>query len=215
MKIIACTQGTPEWFEARAGIPTASNFKQIIKPSTGEASKSRGPYICQLIAERISGVPVDVEAYTSRPMQEGIDVEPFARECYKLLYDREVRQAGFCIEDGGRYGFSPDGLVDDDGGLELKCPQTKTHIGYLLGKREVPEDYKPQVHGALVVSGRKWWDFMSYCTGLDPFVVRVEPDDYTDNLRKALTVFSAELKVAWERIQEFLPTPVEVPPDIF
>jgi len=73
-----------------------------------------------------------IEAYTSRAMQDGIDMEPEARACYSFLAGGEVKQVGFCLSDDGRFGCSPDGLVGDDGGLELKCPLPKTHIKYLV-----------------------------------------------------------------------------------
>lgn len=200
MRIIDCQQGTPEWWEARRGIPTASRFDSIITPKTAKPSAQAWPYICELIADRVLGTPMGVESYTSRAMQDGIDCEPEARAWYALERDVEVRQVGFCVMDDGAAGCSPDGLIGDDGGLELKCPLAKTHVGYLLDG-VLPTEYKCQVYASLVVTGRAWWDFASYCLGFPPLVVRVTPDDFTAALRGALDAFTGQYREATARFE--------------
>ena len=186
-----CTQGSPEWFELRRGIPTASNFDRILTPKTGKPSASADPYISELIAERYHIGPLDeLEATASDAMKQGLALEPEARHRYEAETGVAVAQVGFVTTDDGRLGCSPDGLVGDSGGLEVKCPSGKTHVGYLR-ERVLPDDYKAQVHGSLIVTGRKWWDFVSYCHGLPLFRVRVVPDEYTDRLREALYLFVA------------------------
>lgn len=189
MKIIQCQQGTEEWFAARRGIATASEFSRVLTPAKGKLSAQAQDYACELVAElAINETPEAIESFTSRAMQYGIDTEGEARKFYQFDRDAEVSQVGFCVTDCGRFGCSPDGLVGDDGGLELKCPLPKTQVQYLVNEG-LPDCYKCQVHGALVVTGRPWWDFMSYCHGLPPLIIRVHRDEFTDKLADALDEF--------------------------
>ena len=195
MKIIECVQYSPDWWEARRGIPTASSFDKIMTPKTMKLSESCMDYIYQLIADSIH---FDPNMLTERPMtaamRNGSECEPEARNYYAFDREMKVQQVGFCLSDDGKFGCSPDGLVGDAGLLELKCPQPHTHVKYLhLG--ELPNEYKAQVHGQLIVTGREWCDFMSYCPGFDPFIVRVTPDPFTETLRAVLDMF-------WQRFQE-------------
>lgn len=203
-KIIECAQGTPDWWMAKRGIPSASNFDRIMTPKTRKFSAQAEAYAYELIADVVlAGAPVDVESYTSRDMQNGIDLEPEARGYYAFTNGVQIRQVGFCISDCGRWGCSPDGLIGDDGGLELKCPKISTHLGYLIGG-ELPSEYKCQVHGSLIVTGRHWWDFESYAIGLSPFLIRTEPDDFTADLRKALEQFSELYAALMEKAKPFI-----------
>lgn len=198
MILIDCEQGTPEWHAARMGIPTASQFARIMTPAKRGYSSQASGYICELIAE-LRGVEKD--RYTSDAMQHGIDTEAEARAWYAFTRDIDVRQVGFCMTDDGRFGCSPDGLVGDDGGAEIKCPEPKTHVEYLLDGG-LPLAYKCQVHGSLFVTGRAWWDFVSYCPPMPELVVRVTPDDFTDALRGALDRFHAEFEAAKKKIEQ-------------
>jgi hypothetical protein len=190
MTIIDCIQYDPSWWEARRGIPTASGFDRIITP-TGKPSAQADGYIDELIGDLVDLRP---NAFSERgrmgtpEMQAGRDAEPAARAWYALESGADVKQVGFCLSDCGRFGCSPDGLVGDDGVLELKCPMLKTQSSYLR-KAELPNDYRPQVHGHLLVTGRKWVDFMSYAPGLPTFRVTVVPDEYTAKLKAALDEF--------------------------
>lgn len=182
-------QGSEEWFEARRGRPTASNFDRIVTSVKGDLSKSCRDYIAELIGE--IGTPdrsLVPEKYISPAMVAGIQMEPEARKWYCFHRDIEVQQVGLIITEDGRFGASPDALVGEDGLLELKCPQPKAHVNYLLDGK-LPDNYRQQVHGQLWVSGRKWVDFCSYCHGFDPLLVRVEPDAYTEKLGAALNEF--------------------------
>ena len=154
-------QRTAEWFEARTGCLTASAVADILKSKkTGKYNKSRESLMNIIIAERVSGNARD--NFTSAAMQWGIDHEDDARTAYEVHTGNLVELTGFIPHPEVKYlGASPDGLIDDDGILEIKCPNPATHIGYLRGG-VVPEEYRPQVLLQLVVTGRKWCDFVSY-----------------------------------------------------
>lgn len=201
MRIIECEQGSMEWFQARRGIPSASNFDRIITPKTGKLSAQADDYICELIGElNTPYLPEWAENYTNKAIRWGEQTEQEARDWYTVDTGNQVRQVGFCTTDDARFGCSPDGLIGEDGGLELKCPQPKTHTAYLL-KGGLPDEYRPQVHGALFVTGRPWWDFASYSPGLPPLLVRVVPDDYTRALADALENFHLRYSAALEKVR--------------
>ena len=190
MKILTFPQRSPEWFAARLGIPTASSFDKIIT-SKGEPSKQATGYLYTLAAERLSGVKE--QSFSSAAMEEGVRREEESRLVYSMLNETEVVQVGFCLEDGGRWGCSPDGLVGDDGLVEFKNPSGKVAVEYLLGNK-LPTKYYVQVQGQLFVTGRKWCDFCSYYPGLKPLVVRVDRDEeFIEKLESELVAFSDKL----------------------
>lgn len=190
MKILELEQRSVEWFQCRRGIPTASNFDKIIT-SEGRPSKQRQKYLYELVGEKLGGI-VD-EGYQSFAMLQGIEKEAEARALYELIHE-PVQEVGFCLSDCERFGCSPDGLVGEHGLVEIKCPIISTHIGYLLAGEEVPTDYFQQVQGQLLVTGRKWCDFVSYYPGLKPLIVREEPHDtFQKVLKKELEMFCHEL----------------------
>ncbi len=191
MRIIECEQKTPEWHAARCGIPTASGFSKIIT-STGKRSTQREKYLYELAGEKLGGI-VD-ETYQSFAMQRGVLMEAEARGLYEFARD-SVQIVGFCVSDCGRWGCSPDGFVGDQGGVEIKCPLIHTHVEYLLKcKEEMPVDYFQQVQGAMLVTGREWWDFVSYFPGLPPLIVREEPAPVFQRLLKdELEAFCSDL----------------------
>ncbi|MBY0515118.1 MAG: YqaJ viral recombinase family protein [Gemmataceae bacterium] len=197
MKVVNCVQYSPEWWEARRGVPTASRFDRILTPKTSKPSSQQEPYTHELIADRVR---FDPRVVTDRPMnaamRHGVDCEPEARDWYALEGNHDVQQVGFCLTDDGRMGCSPDGLVGTDGLLEIKCPEPKTHVGYLMAGT-LPDEYRCQVHGQLLVTGRRWCDFFSYCPGFDPFLIRVAPDEFTDRLASELARFVDRLDAAW------------------
>lgn len=200
MKIVECQQNTPPWFAARCGIPTASCFDRIVT-STGEASKQRTKYLYQLAGERISGQTED--PYQSASMARGKEMEEEAKNLYLMTSDEEFQSVGFCLADGEfKYGASPDGLIGNDGGLEIKCPNLSTHVGYLL-KKSVPTDYFQQVQGNLLITGRKWWDFVSYFPGIRPHIIRAYPDTvFLNILRQELGRFCNELEQTVKKLSD-------------
>ena len=197
MKVLELEQRSPEWYKARCGIPTASEFDKIITTS-GKQSTQRKKYLYQLAGERLGGI-VD-ESYQSFAMLQGIEKESEARALYKLIV-KPVQEVGFCLSDCGRFGCSPDGLVEGDGLVEIKCPLISTHVGYLL-ENDVPTDYYVQVQGQLLVTGREWVDFVSYFPGLKPLIIRETPDDTFQRLLKnELETFTAELDELVKKLQ--------------
>lgn len=197
MRIIDVEQKTTEWFAARGGRPTASCFDKLLT-TKGEQSKSRIAYMYKLAAEKVSGV--FEEGYQSFSMMRGNEVEEEARRYYEFTHGVEVQRVGFCVSDCDRYGCSPDGLVGTEGGLQIKCPEAHTHVKYLLDPK-LPTDYFQQVQGELYVTGRKWWDFLSYYPGLKPLLIRVTPDaQFHQALGAELNTFCLELEQVIGRI---------------
>ncbi len=197
MKIIDCEQGSQQWHACRAGIPSASNFDMIVT-SKGEPSKQAQKYMYRLAGERITGIPE--ETYQNAAMQRGVELEAEARMFYEMTNDCKIEQVGFCLADGG-WGCSPDGLVNGDGLIEIKCPQIATHVGYLLDNK-VPTDYFQQTQGQLLVTGRKWLDFISYYPAMKPLIVRVERDDgFIHKLEVELRVFCQQLEEIVNKIK--------------
>jgi len=195
MIIINCEQGTPEWFAARCGVPSASNFDKIIT-TKGEPSKQRTKYLYQLVGERLCGKPE--ESYINGAMERGKVLEDEARKLYMFITGAEVQQVGFCLSDG--YGSSPDGLVGEDGIIEIKCPLMSTHVGYLLNNK-LPTDYYQQTQGNLLVTGREWLDFISYYPGIKPLIIRVTPDkNFQKALKAELEIFCKELDATFKKL---------------
>lgn len=195
-------QLTAEWWQLRRGVPTASSFDRILTPAKGQPSKQQEDYIAELLAERSEFVPpyvVPSGGFVSDEMAEGLRREPEARSWYALQTDGDVRQVGFVLSACGRFGCSPDALVGEDGGLELKNPTAKVHVGWLL-KGTLPTEYRCQVHGAMIVTGRQWWDFLSYVPGFPPLLVHVLPDEFTEALRAELRRFDQKYQAALGRI---------------
>jgi hypothetical protein len=173
MRIIECEQGSPEWIQARLGVPSASSYAKLIT-TTGRASAQADAYINQLVAERLTGEPTFFQV--TDPMQRGMDLEPQARTAYEMETGNLVIQVGFLMHDTLQAGASPDGLVGENGGLEIKCPSGHTHVEYLRDN-VLPTKYFQQVQGCLWISERDWWDFMSYHPKMEPLIVRVFRDE--------------------------------------
>lgn len=192
MKIIECDQGSPEWHQARLGIPTASNFERILSP-TGKPSTQAEAYALQLLAEIITGQPTETFQKTGA-MERGNELEAEAAQFYELQRDVETVKVGFCTDDAGTFGASPDRLIGGDGGLEIKCPLAHTHVKYLLGG-ELDMGYYPQVQGNMLVTGRKWWDWMSYHPKMPALIIRVPRNDkYIFSMQAELIKFDKALK---------------------
>ena len=192
-------QGTPEWLALKCGVPSASEFDKIVT-TAGKSSKQREKYLYRLAGERITGCRE--EGYTNGAMERGAIVEAEARTLYEMIKGVEVEQVGVCYpNDDKAYLCSPDGLVGEDGGLEIKCPLMATHVSYLLDN-VLPMDYFQQVQGSLLVTGRKWWDFVSHYPGIKPFIIRVERDEvFLKALQIELELFCKELIDITEKIR--------------
>ena len=186
-------QGTDEWLALRVGLITASRVSAVL--STG---KGRADYMYQLIAERAVGGPTS--RYSNAAMQWGIDTEPRARYNYELVYELDVVQVGFVTNHNNPgVGVSPDGLVGSDGLIEIKCPNTETHMAYRYEGR-VPPVYRAQIQCQLWITERQWCDFVSF----DPrvlderalFCTRMERDEkYIAEMATAVDAFISEMRV--------------------
>jgi putative phage-type endonuclease len=218
MKIVDCKQGTSAWFQARCGRVTASEIVNVLSfLKGGLPSAKRSAYQAQIVAEILTGAP-DMDGYVSPYMQRGTEMEPAARRAYVAHVETMVDQVGFVVHPTiDRAGASPDGLVGDDGCVEIKCPKTENHLSYMLAG-VVPEQYEPQMMWEMACTERQWCDFVSY----DPrpgrrhalFVKRLARNDeriaeITNNVLK----FLAEADAIVERLNEINP-PVEEPEDI-
>lgn len=173
MRLIECEQGSEEWLKARLGVPSASNFSKLITMK-GTLSTQAKAYVDALVAETITGESTYVKVTDA--MQRGTELEPYARERYFYETGNSVEEVGFCLHDDYQAGASPDGLIGEDGGLEIKCPLGGTMVSYLRVGR-LPSKYWQQVQGCLHITGRKWWDFMAYHPDMKPLIVRVERDE--------------------------------------
>lgn len=187
MKTFDVPQRSDEWFKLRRGIPTASRFDMIMTAVTCKPSSSQAKLIDQLLAESL--LPAETVERSSADMEHGMILEAEARCAYELGYAPDkVTEVGFILSDCGRFGCSPDGLVGDKRGVEIKCPNPSTQVSYVRAG-VLPSEYKCQVHGSMIVSGRSEWDFFSYARGLPPLCVTVRADDFTNKLRVEIDAF--------------------------
>jgi len=190
-------QRTEEWFAARCGKVTASRVADIIAKTKTGYSTSRENYLAQLVCERMTKKPA--ESYSNAAMQWGTDQEPFARAAYEAAKDVLVDELGFAIHptiDGA--GASPDGLVGLFGLVEIKCPNTATHIETLL-TQTVPTKYITQMQWQMACTQRQWCDFVSFDPrmdeGLQLFIKRVEYDPiYVAQLEKEVINFLMDVE---------------------
>jgi hypothetical protein len=178
MKILDVAQRSPEWYAARCGIPTASEFSCIVT-SKGEPSKQRAAYAARLAAEVVAGPDVN-QWGGNMDLERGRFLEADARRAYEFMRDATVQEVGFITNDAGTIGCSPDGLVGEDGGLEIKCLNAENHIKVILRHHEdpgdCPTDYVAQVQGCLWLTGRKRWDLVFYHHALPTLIWPQRPD---------------------------------------
>lgn len=188
-------QHSDGWFQARLGKATASNYRKIMATiKNGEAADRRN-YRAQLIVERLTGKVID--SYTNGAMQWGTDTEPFARIAYIATLGIDVEEIGFVAHGTLQAGCSPDGLIGADGLVEIKCPNSATHID-TLKLQAMPSEHKAQVQGQLWITNRQWADFVSYDPRmpekLQLVIARVERDDaYIEILAAEVAKFLAEV----------------------
>lgn len=198
MKTLNVKQGSSEWIQARLGLPTASEFEELVTPKW-EVKAGLGPtsYLYRKLAEKIMGFAINDAS--SFAMEQGSIAEHEARPFYEFVYETPIQTVGFITTDDGRIGCSPDGLIGDDNGIEIKCPQPHTHLQYLL-EGGVPKAYLAQVHGAMLVTGRPRWTFLSYSRQFPPLIVEVKRDEkiqavLNEALEEFLERFDAKLAV--------------------
>lgn len=209
MESCELTQGTPEWLQARCGSVGASSVADVMsKGKDGKESTGYANLRAKIVAERLTGCVI--EGYTNNYMERGNTDEGAAREVYEFVTRNIVDQVGLI-----RHPFiphfhaSPDGLIGDDGMLELKRKIPALHIAYLL-KNEVPAEYRKQMTAQLSCSGRKWVDFASYCCempeDLQLFVIRLHRDEAEiKKMETAVIAFNASVEKMIEDLRNIRP----------
>jgi putative phage-type endonuclease len=175
MIIVNIEQQSEAWHDIRCGRVTGTRFSDLC---AGETTDTYKKLVTNIVCEIITGRAE--ETYSNATMEAGIENEPLARIAYVDATGIDITEAGFVIPDEDHkyhdwVGISPDGLETADGGIEVKCPFMRTHMNYIKANK-LPTEYRHQVQGQLYVTGRKWWDFVSYVEGMKLFIVRVEPD---------------------------------------
>lgn len=182
-------QRSVQWAKLHLGRPTASGLSQIMttdfKPRKGDMWNS---YLYKRLAENLTDdlLPGFNGSWST---EQGTILEEEARPFFELTYKKKVEEVGFIIGDDERAGCSPDGLIGEDEGLEIKCPFPQTHVEYLV-KGELPSEYAAQVHGSIYITGRKRWHFLSYHRDLPPLHLVIERDEATmAKIREVLTAF--------------------------
>lgn len=193
--ILMMPQRSDEWYQARRGVLTASACKDIMTPGY------RKSFINKMIAETVTGQSEPFPVNDA--MQWGIDNEDLARETYEKLTENKVDQIGFAYKDEDkRVGCSPDGLIGKGGLIEIKCPMTKTHVGYKRDINEAIKSYGMQMQFQMYVMGRVWCDFVSFDPrlpeGMNILVHRVERDP------DAIMKIESSIKATLKEIDEFL-----------
>ena len=197
-------QQSAEWLAERCGKITASRFKDVMaRLKNGKPAAPREKYLMEIVIERITGKPTT--HYTNDAMLWGQEQEEFSRMAYEAKTGAIVEQCGFLPHPKiDNVGGSPDGLVGDDGGWESKSPyNSAVHLGTILNG--MPEEHTAQVQGLMWITGRAWWDFVSYDprlpAGLDLYVHRVERDEaYIAELEKEVVAFESEVVATLEKL---------------
>lgn len=198
MKIIeSVQQGSNEWLELRLGKVTASKFSDVMTNGKGVGlSATARSYMIRLISEILRGEPMPF--FENEAMKWGTETEPQARAMYELKNNIDVKEVAF-VELNDFVGVSPDGLVGDDGLLEIKCPNTETQIKRFLYGVGLPKEYEAQVQGQLWVTGREWCDFVSFDPRIDVNASYIQTrvyrdEEYIETLEKKVMAFVEEMK---------------------
>lgn len=200
-------QRSPEWFQDRCGKFTGSRFVDVMarNKKTGLPLKAYDDLIWQLVVERMTGVPL--EGATGFALQWGSDVEPFARDAYELETGNIVDEVAFIVHPKYPFvGASPDGLIGDKRGLEMKCPKSSiVHLQRFFDG--MPDEYIPQVQGCMWVTDRDYWDFVSYDPRMPEshriYIQQIERDDkYISLLEEAVLEANALVNVTINKLME-------------
>ena len=196
MILIECVQGSEEWHKARAGVITASNFKNAVEMTAKKLPTAKATlYAAQVALERISGMPCD-EGFTTWQMKRGSELEPKARMEYEALTGNFAAESGVVLTDDRMFGYSTDGFIDSDGIIEIKSLASAEKIVAMWRDRDF-SDYMHQIQGGLWITGRKWADFVMYAPQLESvgkqiFHQRVERDDnFIEEMETNLMRFAA------------------------
>jgi len=194
LEIIDCEQNSPEWLRARMGIPTASAFSDVLAKGEG---KVRRIYMLKLAGEILTGEPM--ESFTNGHTERGHAMEDEARDLYTFQTGAELQRVGFVRN--GSVGCSPDSLIGEDGGLEIKTKLPHLLIDVIL-KDKCPPEHVAQIQGILWVTGRQWWDIVIYWPGIPLFVKRIARDEtYIQTLAAEVDRFTTELDAVVKQIR--------------
>lgn len=200
IEVFQMEQRSAEWYAARLGIPTASEFATVLAKGEG---KTRGAYLRKLAGEILTGEPA--ENYTNGAMDRGRAMEAEARDCYAFMQDAEPELVGFIRN--GDVGCSPDSLIGESGMLEIKTAAPHVLIE-LLRKDQFPPEHRAQCQGALWVAEREWIDIAIYWPRLPLFVKRATRDEqYIAELASAVAAFNAELAETVDMVRRYCATP--------
>jgi putative phage-type endonuclease len=193
-------QGSPEWLALRCGKITGSRFRAVmdLNKRNGQPNAARRRLVDVLRDELATNVPEYIEP--NEYMAHGSAMEPLARRAYEFLRDRTCDVPAFITHPTLAYvGYSPDGLVSDDGLIEIKSPALEARHMRTVESRKCPDDYYPQVQGGLWVTGRQWCDFISYFPEISVEIVRVERDeDFINRLAAECAAVWTEVNTAQE-----------------
>lgn len=196
-------QNTDEWLEIKQGVLSASTLKNVITAKTLKLSKAANTrlFYDDILSQRID--PTIIRGFTSYDMQRGHDDEPYAVAQYEKEYNQTVKHCGFVINRtlGFDFGYSPDGLVGDDGLIEIKSKvvkhQVKTILDHICGRTDelIPNEHMMQVQAGLFITGRKWCDFISFCNGNQMMTIRVTPiPEYQEAIIAAAVSFEETMQ---------------------
>ncbi|MEO9231595.1 MAG: lambda exonuclease family protein [Devosia sp.] len=200
---MSALQGTEEWFAERLGRVTASSFSDVLAKGEGVTRKR---YMRRLVAERLTGR--SQESFSNGHTERGAEQEQFARLQYEAMTGNLVTEVGFIKHPTLFAGASPDGLIDDDGGQEIKSVVPTVHIE-TMERGKYPTTHKAQIQGCLWITGRQWWDFVSYSPdflqeNLRLYIFRVQRDEeYIANLEVEVVKFLKEVDEMVERVSSF------------
>lgn len=210
LEVFTCDQNSSEWFAARRGLPTASEFSTVMASGRGGGeSKTRRTYMLKLAGEIVTGEVL--EGFSTVHTERGHEMEPDARNMYALMTDAQPELVGFIRN--GQKGGSPDSLVGENGLLEIKTKLPHLLIEVLL-KDEFPPEHKAQCQGNLWVSEREWVDIAVYWPKLPLFIKRAYRDEaYIADMSRAVDTFNSELAEVVEKVRRYgLPDPTpEIP----
>ena len=200
-------QQTEQWYKDRAGKITASRFSDVLAVSKhdGAPLKAREDYMAELVCERLTGQPIALPETFA--MKWGNDNEPFARNAFEIATGHMVQEVGFVIHSDYSYtGCSPDGLINNDGGLELKCPVNSVrHLRCFLSG--VPEEHVAQIQGSMLITGRAWWAFGSYDPRMPEYLrlyhtIIKRDEKYIDTLLTAIITLNKEVTEFIEKLPQ-------------
>lgn len=207
MIFVNCTQGTPEWFAARAGVITASKFADAVSTlRDGDFTQASKDYAYKIAIERIYGETTE-DTYVTWEMRRGTELEPLARIAYEAKTGNLAEESGIVLTDDRVFGYSTDGFVDEDGLIEIKCPNSARKLVEMWETGDI-SDYEHQIQGGMWITGRKWCDFIMYAPQLEPvgkqlFIKRIERnDEFIESMESKLMDFARRVEAHIDNLKK-------------